>query len=277
MTGIIALDMDGTSVIGSQPICNELSQYLSDLVSEGWDIVFVTGRTFAWSYNSLRRLRFPYHLIVQNGAITLRMPHKRVVAKHYLESPLYSQVEAICDDESTDFVLYLGYEYKDKVVYRPSHFPEELKEYLAKRCHTIDEKWHEVDSYSKVPTCASFKCFGERKSLEVICSRLEESLGLSVSTITDPINKDYSIVQATHPKGNKGDSLLEFAKRRQKRPIIAAGDDYNDVPMFNVADVSVVMATAPEELKARADIIAPPVEECGLVDGLEQAINQVES
>jgi len=42
--------------------------------------------------------------------------------------------------------------------------------------------------------------------------------------------------------------------------------------MLRVADVRIVMSTAPQEVLEEADIVAPPVEQCGIIVGLEEAI-----
>ena len=51
--------------------------------------------------------------------------------------------------------------------------------------------------------------------------------------------------------------------------MVAAGDSYNDLPMLMACGFGIAMGSAPEEVKAAADFVAPTVEE----DGLAVAIN----
>ena len=51
--------------------------------------------------------------------------------------------------------------------------------------------------------------------------------------------------------------------------MVAAGDSYNDLPMLKACGFGIAMGSAPEEVKAIADFVAPTVEE----DGLAVAIN----
>ena len=74
MKGVIALDIDGTLTDETHQVPNEVAVFLASLVADGWEIVFITGRTFRWVRNALSHLTFPYHLAVQNGAIILKMP-----------------------------------------------------------------------------------------------------------------------------------------------------------------------------------------------------------
>ena len=46
--------------------------------------------------------------------------------------------------------------------------------------------------------------------------------------------------------------------------MVAAGDSYNDLPMLKACGIGIAMGSAPEEVKATADFVAPTVEEDGL-------------
>ena len=54
--------------------------------------------------------------------------------------------------------------------------------------------------------------------------------------------------------------------------MVAAGDSYNDMPLLQVCGLGIAMGNAPDELKAIADYVAPPVEEDGLAVAIEQFI-----
>jgi hydroxymethylpyrimidine pyrophosphatase-like HAD family hydrolase len=53
---------------------------------------------------------------------------------------------------------------------------------------------------------------------------------------------------------------------------IAAGDSYNDVPLFRASGMSIAMADAPGELKGLADYVAPSVDDEGLAVAIEEFI-----
>jgi Cof subfamily protein (haloacid dehalogenase superfamily) len=69
---------------------------------------------------------------------------------------------------------------------------------------------------------------------------------------------------------NKG-AAIEWLASRQGIPleaVAAVGDAWNDVEMLRVAGRSAAMATAPEPVKAAAQVIVPPAAEGGVVDAL---------
>ena len=98
-------------------------------------------------------------------------------------------------------------------------------------------------------------------------------LGLHVPVIKDPFSSEYHVVQATHPDVTKGKALFDLIVRLgAQETIIAAGDDLNDISMFEAASVCIAMEDAPEELKLMANIIAPSAKEQGIIIGLQKAI-----
>ena len=73
---------------------------------------------------------------------------------------------------------------------------------------------------------------------------------------------------------HKGEASRHLAEIQgmDTRQFIAAGDSYNDLPMLEAAGFRIAMASAPEEMKAIADFVAPPVEEDGLAVAIEQVV-----
>ncbi len=277
MKGIIALDIDGTVTLPGQNIPRETLAFLSELIKSHWDIIFITGRSVPWASKTLQELPSPYYLSVQNGAITLEMPSKKILSKKYLDRSIIPVMQEICEGEPTDFIIYSGYEFDDFCFYRPNHFSPELLGYLHARASAYQEKWEQLSSFNllTIEQFPSIKCFGLHSPAQEVAKRIERDLGLHVPVIRDPFNDNYFVAQATHPDVSKGQALNELAKLLGNTgPVIAAGDDYNDISMLAEADLTIVMATAPETMLSTADIIAPSAQHQGLINGLTQAIKR---
>lgn len=274
MRGTIALDIDGTLTDGADLPLNVIS-YLKSLAENGWRLVFITGRTFQSGHKTLKSLPFIYYIAVQNGAIILEMPSQRIISKRYLDRSIFKEMESICHDEPSDFVVFSGYENNDQCYYRPSHFSPKLMEYLHRRIECYEETWHPLDSYDELDleVFPSIKCFGHYDSANALSRRIEERLGLHVPLIRDPFELDYYVVQATHPRISKGQALNDLISKIGERGlVIAAGDDYNDVSMLEAANVKIVMATAPIDMLEKADIIAAAASKEGIIIALEAAV-----
>lgn len=277
MRGTIALDIDGTLTDGPHLPPNVIA-YLKSLAENGWRLFFITGRTFQSGYKTLMSLPFTYYFAVQNGAIILEMPSKRLLLKKYLDRSIFKELDGICKEEPSDFVIYSGFENNDQCYYRPKNFSLELMSYLDRRIESYNETWHPLDSYDELELdfFPSIKCFGLYSSAKILSHKIEERLGLHVPLIRDPFEINYYVVQATHPQISKGQALKDLiALTGERGRVIAAGDDYNDESMLAAADVKVVMETAPQDLLEKADVIAPAASKEGIIQGLEAAIGYV--
>ena len=65
--------------------------------------------------------------------------------------------------------------------------------------------------------------------------------------------------------------LLERLGYRRSQ-MVCCGDGFNDLPMIEYAGFGVAMANAPEQLKEKADYVAPSCDEDGLVDVITRFI-----
>src|SRR5262245_20764717 len=78
------------------------------------------------------------------------------------------------------------------------------------------------------------------------------------------LNPDCSKTNAIrHLAGRCGVDLAE---------VMAVGDNFNDLDMIEAAGLGVAMGNAPAEVRARADWVAPPVEEDGLAVAIERFV-----
>lgn len=276
--GIIALDIDGTITVQSHTIHADVVHYLTHLHGEGWCFIFITGRPFQWGYQVLQHLPFSYAFAVQNGALTLEMPSEEVMDRKYLKYWDIQKVEEICSEEKTDFIIYTGWEYGDLCYFRPDALSREILKYMERRKSFLEEKWIAVQNYKNlgVPEFASFKCFSsdEIQAFE-LSKKIESQLGLHAPVNRDPFNTNYFVIQITKSEANKGAALRSFTSLFNKCPIIAAGDDFNDLRMLMEADLKIVMDHAPEQIKAIADIIPPPAAENGIIIGLTRALERI--
>lgn len=276
--GIIGLDIDGTITAERISIPSPVISYLDSLASDGWKICFITGRPYKWAYSTLKDLPFDFSLAVQNGAVILEMPTKRVLSSNYLSRKIIPEMEEICQDSPSDFVIYAGVEFQDNCYFRSRQFDEKLLEYVTRRYTTLGETWHDVESFHGIPVegFASLKCFGDLDSSQILSRKIESRLGLHAPVISDTFDNNYKdsyVVQVTRSDVNKGTALKQLAELFDcKGLVIAAGDDRNDRSMLEFADRKIVMATAPDEMHEMADVIAPSAEENGIIEALKRVI-----
>ena len=278
--GTIALDIDGTITDKRSMLSDEVVDYLKCLHSQGWSFIFVTGREFCFCMEALSKLPFDFYLGVQNGADLIVMPEKKSVKSNYVSKECVLDLERIFEKKNQDFLVYSGFEAGDYCYFRPQKYTEERLEQvlLFKRKGSLD--WVELDSFEKIPQerVSMIKCVGYEKEFENIEKELLIRNSVNIVTIKNPKTWNSEMMLITDHKAAKCQAVKFFMDEFSlPKPLIAAGDDNNDHSNLKLADVAVVMKTAPKSLLAIADVIAPPSVDNGIIKGLEEAITSLAS
>lgn len=272
--GWIALDIDGTITDESHHAPPKVIEFLHSLEKKGWELVFITGRTFSFGYRVVKEFDFHYYLAVQNGADILYMPHKDLVARHYLNDKIIPILEDAYRGEKEDFLLYAGYEGGDFCYYRPERYSSKMTKHLQKIMSLSPEPWKAVTNFDfeRGLSFPLIKCLGTRESMVRINGILQKHPQISATMIRDPLGEDIYLILVTAKEATKGNALrIVQDVLGDGGPIIAAGDDLNDISMLEAADIKIVMSSAPPEMHSMATILAEHGEEHGIIDALRKA------
>jgi Cof subfamily protein (haloacid dehalogenase superfamily) len=273
--GMIALDIDGTVTGADHKMVPQVDEYLHQLAEKGWQIIFLTGRTFSYGFEALKECTFAFYYSAYNGAETFHMPEKEMVRKHHLSASFLKDLLPLCALYQTDPLIHVGVERADACFYRPKFFDEEMLAYLAQRKSRSPEPWIAVDQFEEAAFTdfAYAKIFGSYATLTAITSELQKEEAVATSLIADPLRKEGAVLLINHWEATKGGALRDLRSLLPQGAVaIAAGDDMNDRSMLEEADVGIAMATAPKELRQIADITAPSAQEGGIIQGLREAI-----
>lgn len=274
---MIALDIDGTLTADWHTIPDEVEAYLHSLYKRGYVIAIFTGRPYRWAEPILKKFTFPLYVALQNGAIILETPGKRIVKRHYLSTDHFAALDPVCARHATSFVIYSGVEHSDQCFYRPNLFSKDELAYLRARAANLKEAYVKLESFDQFQGMEfpSYKCLGEKEKMTRLANEIRSVFGWHVPVIVDRYNTGYCVAQMTMTGVDKGSALRDCLQiTGVKGPVIAAGDDHNDLEMLAVADIKIVMSTAPPEVLAIADIVAPPAEELGIIEGLKRCVNK---
>lgn len=279
--GWIALDIDGTITDASHHVPSHVASFLQELYEDGWELIFITGRTFSFAHMALRIFGFPYYLALQNGADILHMPSKKLVARYYLSSEILQEIEMSYQGISEDFIIYTGYERGDFCYYRPKKFSKAMLMHLHKIMPLSLEPWKEVDhfNFKEEEAFPLIKCLGVKSEMERLERKLQQIPSIATTLIRDPLDKDQIYLNlVTSAYATKG-KALQTAMREAGGSgyVIAAGDDLNDLSMLNVADCKIVMENAPLQMHSVADILAESGQKQGIIASLKEAIRRCPS
>lgn len=278
MNGWIALDIDGTITEDKYCVPDSVIDLLKQAHESGWKLLFATGRAFVFAFPALSKFSFPFVLLAQNGSIALDMPSKEVLFRKYLSPSVIPALEEAFDGLNTDFLVYSGFEKNDRCYFRPSRFCSQDLAYVEEIMARENEIWYPREDFSFDFSFPLVKCFGRIEVMKKIASRLKSTDLFQISLIRDPFHKYNYMLLITDSRASKGASLQEVLSIKGRGSlVVAAGDDENDISLFQVANVKIAMPHAPESLRKMADFIAPPVSEQGIIQALKIVMKNAES
>jgi len=272
MDPLICLDIDGTITDDKYSVPKEICDYLKDLSKKGLTIFFETGRDSSFALRALSEMNFPYYLACQNGSVVLSMPEKKILTKTYMKRDILPFLEEAYKELNLDYLIYAGCEKGDFCYYRRDKFSDEYLQYLDDLQQRQEALWENVKSFDGIEAFPLIKGFGPLKVMEIVKEDLSKHLSLRVSLNKDPFKKNFRLLLITDSQASKGNALLFLKEKLKKNHVIAAGDDNNDKTMIEQADYKIVINTAPERLKEKADKIALPPSENGIIHALKEVL-----
>ncbi len=275
LKGCCALDLDGTLTDEPLSMPEPVRQRLEQYHHQGWALLFLTGRTFSLGRQPLRALQVPYAFAVQQGSLLLKMPQEQILGRWELPTSLLAELEELALTSGLGMVVYGGWEQHDTAFYRKESLGEAHLAHIAHLESFGTEPWRRVESWRQLhqPTVPLVKLFGDPEACARVAQHMKQDGRWHVSLIKDPFHPTFSLLLITHPLAHKGHALEALVDEGLlgDLPIIAAGNDRNDLPLLERATVSIAMEGSPPELLAAADIVAPPCHKMGILPALEEA------
>lgn len=279
LRGLIALDIDGTLTDDPAHIPDKTVAYVKSLVEKGWQVMFLTGRSFTFGFPPLQTFAFPYYFGTQNGAALFEMPGKKLVCEHFLSKEKVIALEEVFLRHKTSFLVYSGEKRGDFIYFRPGCFPKETCDYILSFERYARAPFAQLETFEELdqPAFPMIKALGSFDLMQEIYAELEKDASIAVTLVHDPFSSSggfYLLINAL--KATKGGILedlirMDVEKEKRRPYVIAAGDGGNDISMFKVADHAIAMGTATKSVKSHAHVVTGTAKEEAIIGALEEA------
>lgn len=276
MKYLIALDIDGTITDHTTEIPVKIIDFLHKCSQNDALIAFVTGRFYPYAQAQLNRLPFPFYLACQNGAQLYQMPERKNLYNFYVSKDLIMMIDQLTHDLEEDFIVYGDQNLDFQVFYRDQKFSQKMLSHIFKLDSSSYHPFIKINSFTDLPARA-FPCvkhFGTIQQTKPFYDKVSR-LPIEISMIKEPSSKDYYMNLITHQKASKGEAISNLLKIVDRdMPIIAAGNDLNDVTLLKKADIGIAVGPrAPTELKNCAKILCDSHQDLDLA--IEKAKKQL--
>ena len=264
---LLMLDVDGTLIgRGAYPSVS-VARAITAAKKKGVAVALGTGRATEACYHLLRTLKLDGLHIFFDGAAVVEWPSKDIIFLQAL--PPHAGQRLI--ELSRKHNLFLE-------IYAHDFYFIETDGKLAKHQREklqitplITDLMSLIDRVKIVKGQLLAVNEIEKQCADLITEQMNELCKMSWSL--DPTNNIY-FGNAVSRFVSKGNALRDMADylRIDLSQVLAIGDSYNDLAIFEVAGTSIAMGHAPQSLQQLADWVAPPVEEDGVAVAIEKFI-----
>ncbi len=263
---LIALDIDGTLVGEDGIIGPRTRAAIADAAERGIAVSLVTGRmaTSALPFATSLGLRGP--IVAQQGALIRAMPDPgKGLGRMLFHRPLAAEVTAEIVQWARGEGLKAHFNYLERlIVQRQDPDLPEFRAYVGDQITIVDDL---LDRARRPVTKIVLVAGRDGHPIELFEAARSRFEGRAAVTLSHP-----RFLEFMDPTISKGYAIRWLA-RRLRVPLaetLAVGDQYTDLEMIEEAGFGIAMPTAPEAVRAVAGYVAPPVEEEGAAQMIEQ-------
>ncbi|MDE6028537.1 MAG: HAD family hydrolase [Muribaculaceae bacterium] len=252
-------DLDGTLLQPDSRLSDTTLSILNRLISEGALFTIATARTPATVASIIDGLDLRLPAIVMTGTALWDKRDNSYSNVHYMNDEAVKELVGIY--RRTDFPTFL-YTLRQNMIhiYHLGPLSGIEKEFIEARRHNFAKTLHiPADGNSELPewlgdTVLFYGMQPEVKAAETFALTSEVE-NVRAQKYHDFYGPEIGILEAFSPLSTKANAIRELAGKIGAERIVAFGDNLNDMPMLELADVGVAMENGVEEAKAVADIV----------------------
>lgn len=259
---LVVLDMDGTLLTDDHQVSKKNKEAIGRLKEKGVGVILASGRPYQSIYPYAKDLGLDLPIIGSNGAFVKSPLDEKIYNHSYLPLDLAQEIVDYGLKHNHTVSLYMEedvFTFDDEM----ARFHWELEGLRADKI--TDPKICKMD---QIPTKIIYYDQPERitKAFKI----LEKDYGQKLYvTCSGEVFLDFMNIEVS-----KGNALKQLMKEMNlsKDEVMAIGNNFNDVAMFEVAGLAIAMDNSPQDVKDQADYVTLSNTEEGVAFALDKYI-----
>lgn len=278
---LVAVDVDGTllNTEFDDVLAQREIKAMEAVRDAGHVLALCTGRNTR-SLGSLMEMSgwHPVDLprILLNGALIWGGTPHRMLARHLLSAHEVGRLVRLFQEHGAVPMVYGTDEDGGLLYHQASPINPIQSRYLDARSHTVGSI-RILPNMDDLPleTALEVGTIDDEARIRTLTAAIDEQMAGQVRVINTCSllgGGAYYWAEAFHRDCNKGAAIRTLTAALDRKParVVAIGDNFNDLDMFEEADFSVAMGNSPEPVKAAADLVVGTVDEGGAAEIMER-------
>ena len=265
---LIALDVDGTIRSIGSPIAERTRSAVAAARDAGAVVTLATGRSFGSAAANCEALGIEVPIATSQGAYVANPMTGEVLRLCPLSADMaLSAIDALRPFACSDNIQTVAY-------HSGGIFVDKMSDWAISYGKRTDVDVSLVDDLRKIADKRLIRLVAVGADAHI--KTLEHSLKMLLSNRMLITRSLPHFCEILHHKGGKEDALAwmcdYFDIKRSET--VAFGNGYNDVQMLDWVSLGIAVGDAVPEALAAADRIAPPFEEHGVAQALEELVSK---
>lgn len=269
-------DLDGTLLDPSSSVSAESASILNKLIRKGAMFTVATARTPATVQpllSTIKPAKTPtgrdIPAIVMTGAAYW---NRRLERYDYIKMMSRHDTDIILSEFSKAGINPFNYCLGEKEilnVYHCAGLTTREDAFYQERRHLALKRFHLGQTPKWEPTVLFF-AIGNPEKMQKLCQVINRKTDCSAAWYRDIFNPEVALMDVYAPGCSKAEAVTDIATELLASRTVVFGDNLNDIPMMEVADVAVAMENALPQVKEIADIIIGPNTEPSVARFIQQ-------
>ncbi|MBR6772839.1 MAG: HAD-IIB family hydrolase [Clostridia bacterium] len=266
MKTLYAADLDGTLLLPGAVLSPFSRTALFSLTSAGALFTAATARTPATVVGILDGTGANAPAAMMNGVLLYDLKNKKILSAEPLSKSSQEHILTCAQKHSAVSMVYTKNGDNLLVCYRPDG-SELVSGFVSARNKTPYKEWLPVESYSEAKDrqVIYLAAIGSKEKLLPLAEDIKKDTSLKTVLYREVNYDDVFVFEAFSANASKGKTIRKSAERVGAERVVAFGDNLNDLPLFEGADIRIAVANAVPEIKASADFVCGANTEDGVV------------
>jgi len=255
-------DMDGTLLNSEDTISEENEAALKKLQKVGTEVIIASGRLDLMVKRFVKQLDLKGHVISCNGGLIRNIQTGEILYSKIMDKSIVKEIIDNCMNCNISFLIYTtDTVYSDKNNPRIKKF-EDLNKILSEDMHLpieyIDEE--NVEIINHIETLKILLICKDHEEVQLMEKKYSKYSSLTI------VSSMHGLLDIMASDISKGNALKVLSEKLSVdlNEVIAFGDNYNDMEMFQCVGMPIAMENAVEDIKAVAKYITKSNDNSGI-------------
>ncbi len=250
-------DLDGTLLGDDHRVSATTLRIINDLVAQGMLFTVATGRSLPPTELVLRGLDLRLPFVCNNGGIVFDPLTRQTVRRIGLDGERAERFVGQQLARGLHPIVFTTDASGEHHAHHLGIFNVVEESYINNRIALGDSRFRQVEDFSRAFTeqIMSLSTIDLHDRLAPVVDLNADDKGIYQVLYRDDRNVDFSWLEILNSDANKGEGIRFLREHLGVDRIVCFGDQANDLPMFEVADESYLMADAPESFRGEVTAV----------------------